>query len=144
MKNLFICLAFIFSLCALTAQSQTVGPNFHNALGTTLLSDTVTDTGTGYVQIDASQARGNVCSIIWRALEISGATDGTISLHGSNNGSYYAQIDTTTFDAADQAAAQTGSWKLIGSPCRFYRVTWTGVGTMAATIEASFFVNKED
>lgn len=136
-KILFLSL---ICLLAFSARSQTFV--LHNALGSTILTDTVTNTGTGLVQVDASRVRGNVTSVQFIATKISGIVAGTIALHGSNDGTNYASISSTTFTATD-VASQGGVWQLTGSPVKHYRVTWTGVGTMSATIKATLFSNQE-
>lgn len=140
MKKIIFLLSFI-CLLALNAKSQT-SLSLHNALGSTLLTDTVTNTGTGLVQADASRMRGNTTSIQFNATKSSGIVAGTIALHGSNDGTNYASISSTTFTATD-VASQSGVWQLTGSPLKHYRVTWTGAGTMAATIKATVWTNQD-
>lgn len=136
-----ILLLSLVCFLALSAKCQTV--NLYNALGsTTLLTDTVTNTGTGLVQADGNRLRGNTTSIQFTATKISGIVAGTIALHGSNDGTNYASISSTTFTATD-VATQSGVWQLTGSPVKHYRVTWTGAGTMSATIKATLWTNQE-
>ncbi|MEK9157696.1 MAG: hypothetical protein AAB638_00750 [Patescibacteria group bacterium] len=140
MKKIFI--SIMLATCiAFSGQAQKAR-NFYNALGSTLLvSDTVTNTATGFVQVDASLESGNVSSVQFIATKISGLVAGTIAIHGSNDGVDYASISSTTFTATD-VATQGGIWQFTGSPVRYYRITWTGAGTMAATIKGTIWTNQ--
>lgn len=135
-------LVLLFAFVAFVAvQSNAQAKLLSNAYGTTIATDTITDTGTGYVQAEVSNFKGNVSSVVWNATKINGTVAGTIALHGSNDGVVFASISATTFTATN-TASQNGSWQLTGVPFRYIRVTWTGSGTMNATLKATFFANQ--
>ncbi|MFN8692816.1 MAG: hypothetical protein ACK5XX_00205, partial [Holosporales bacterium] len=54
-------------------------------------------------------------------------------------------VDTQTALATVTAADATASyhWRLAGSPFLFYRVSWTGTGTMSASFSALLYRNKQ-
>jgi hypothetical protein len=146
MKKLLI---FLFVACTLAVSAQTV--TMYNGLGTNLQTDTVTNAGTGYVQVKTSTPLGpKLCNstVISAVLtEISGTTGGTVTIMGSIDGTNYKAITTadtqtsiTTATALD-VASQVFTWRLVGSPYPYYRVSWTGTGTMSATVAAKLFRN---
>lgn len=79
-------------------------------------------------------------TIHFEAAETSGTTAGTVSLYGSVDGTNYRAISSTTFTATD-VATQGFIWTLTGSPVPYYRVTWTGSGTMVDTFTAKLYTN---
>jgi len=108
-----------------------------------LTSDTVTNTGTVYLSTPVKMGPGTSASTtIWVAVtKISGTVGGTISLLGSLDGTNYKALNTmgtqtamATITATD--ASNTYHWYLTGSPFQYYRVSWTGTGTMAASFTA--------
>lgn len=140
MKKIFL-FAALTLFVAFSAKCQF--RNLFNSLstnGNALATDTVTNTGTGLVQV-LHEAKGNVTSVTFTATKISGTVAGTVALHGSNDGTNFASIHSTTFTATD-VASQGGTWQLVGNPFRYYRVTWTGSGTMAATVKGTVNTNQ--
>jgi hypothetical protein len=110
-----------------------------------LSSDTVTNTGTAYLTVRGRQINSSWTSIQVDCTEISGTTGGTITIQGSIDGTDFKAIPTTdtqtsvtTATAAD-VASQTFIWRLQGNPFQYYRVSWTGTGTMAASFTAMLF-----
>jgi hypothetical protein len=104
----------------------------------TLSSDTVTNTGTAYLTVRASQNNTSYTTVQVVVTKISGTVGGTISLQGSVDGSSYKALNTeetqtalATITAAD--ASGVYHWRLRGNPFQYYRVSWTGTGTMAAS-----------
>lgn len=141
LKFLFIALAFV--ALASVAEAQSVRKDFYNSTyGSAYATDTVTNGGTGIVQSPAISG-GGTSTVIWvTATEISGTTGGTITLQGSLDGTNWKaimqpnlQTAVPTITATD-VASNTYHWWLSGSPFRFYRVSWTGTGTMSATLAA--------
>jgi len=120
---------------------------FYNPLGTNLTTDTVTNAGTAYVSTRLVERRAHTSEIIWVTVtKISGTVGGTITLQGSMDGTTYKAINTNdtstalaTVTATD--ATNTYHWRLLGGGFNYYRVSWTGTGTMAATIGAKFYRN---
>jgi hypothetical protein len=107
-----------------------------------LTSDTVVNTATAYLQ---TTLKGGFDETIIQVVvtEISGTTAGTVSILGSLDGTNFIALKleevTTalpTFAPADQAAAQTYMWRIKGNPSYYYRVSYTGAGTMSAKFSA--------
>ena len=147
MKKLIVSFLFMLSLMV-GAYAQTA--TLYNGLGTNLQTDTVTNTGTAYVQIKTTTPLGpklcNTTAISIVVTKISGTVGGTITVLGSIDGTNYKVIGTngtqtayTAITAAD-ASAVYNIW-FTGSPFPYYRVSWTGTGTMAATVAAKLFRN---
>jgi hypothetical protein len=121
--------------------------SFYNALGTNLTTDTVTNTGTGYVTCRLLDRRPHTSEVIWVTVtKISGTVGGTITLQGSMDGTNFKALNTNdsqtalaTITASDASA--TYHWRLLGGGFNYYRVTWTGTGTMSATVAAKIWRN---
>jgi len=113
-----------------------------------LTSDTVTNTATIYLQSPAISPAPATSTTIWVSVtKISGTVGGTITLQGSLDGTNYKAINTVdtqtalaTITATD--ASNTYHWRLAGSPFTYYRVSWTGTGTMAASFRSQIFRAK--
>jgi len=111
-------------------------------------SDTVTNTGTVYLTTPVVSPAPATTTTIWVAVtKISGTVGGTITLQGSLDGTNFKALYTLntatalpTFTATD--ASNTYHWIITGSPMRYYRVSWTGTGTMAASFTAKMFRSK--
>lgn len=124
-----------------------------------IISDTVTNTGTnflttGYPQLTSYTSAtysGSAVAITTPALtttvqanltKISGTVAGTVTLQGSLDAANWTTVTGTTTGVqtgaftATNVASQATVWTLVNSPYRFYRVTWTGTGTMAASMTA--------
>jgi len=110
-----------------------------------LTSDTVTNTGTVYLGTVRLEPAAATTTTIWVAVtKISGTVGGTITLQGSLDGTNYKAlyaINSATALAAFTAtdASNTYHWILTGSPMTYYRVSWTGTGTMSASFTAKIF-----
>jgi hypothetical protein len=107
--------------------------------------DTVTNTGTAYLSSLAKTGTGFLYTTIsCNVTKISGTVGGTITLQGSLDNNTAAsvgftaiktletQTGVTTVTATD--ATNTYHWRIYGNPFTYYRVSWTGTGTMAASI----------
>lgn len=111
-------------------------------------SDTVANTGTAYLSTVAVSPAPAVTTTIWVAVtKISGTVGGTITLQGSLDGTNWKAVNTpntatalATITATD--ASNTYHWIISGSPFRYYRVSWTGTGTMSASFTAQMFRSK--
>lgn len=133
-------LLFIFALVAsiVVAQAQTV--TLKSPYG--LPSDTVTNGGTAFLTSAVLTARQYPVTVQANLTEISGTTAGTLTLQGSLDGiNFVALTDSTTVPAvttktATDVASQTFAWQLSSSPFLYYRVSWTGAGTMASSFTA--------
>jgi hypothetical protein len=132
-------------LVAFTAAQCQVG-NFLSVYN--LTSDTVTNTATQYMQSPLVSAAPATTTTIWIAVtKISGTVGGTITLQGSLDGTNFKALNTVgtqtalaTITATD--ATNTYHYILTGSPFTYYRVSWTGTGTMAASFRAYIFRAK--
>jgi len=103
--------------------------------------DTVTNTGTNFLtnKVLVSGAAQTV-TVQWTAVKLSGTVAGTVTLQASLDGLNFAAytanatVENTTFTTftATDVATQTKLWVIKNNPYPWYRVTWTGAGTMAA------------
>lgn len=109
--------------------------------------DTVTNTGTNYLQ-NKYLVSGSAQSVTiqWYASKISGTIAGTVTLQGSLDGINWVTItgnntvnnvSISTYTATN-VTSQSYVWVLQNNPFPWYRVTWTGAGTMAAIQQATF------
>lgn len=142
--------AMVVLLCAF-AFGAVAQNTFYQAIatpgtGAKILSDTVTNTGTAYLT-SYSQTRTQASSTVVQVnvTKISGTVAGTISLLGSLDGTNFkaltvaeAQTALATITAADASGAY--HFRLNGCPFTYYRVSWTGTGTMAASFTARLIV----
>jgi hypothetical protein len=143
-KQIFLLIGLVASL-TVSAQVK----DFFQPLGTNLRIDTCTNTATAFVttrEVIDTEAKSTVIQV--NVTKISGTVGGTISLLGSLDGVNYkaivvneSQTALATITATD--ATTSYHWRLTGSPYRFYRVSWTGTGTMSASFAAMYFRNKE-
>lgn len=143
-KLIFILLA---GLVAFSASAQVA--DFYQPLGTNLTIDTVTNTGTSYVTT-RKMADLNVTytTIQVNVTKISGTVGGTISLQGSLDGTNFKALNTAETQTALATVTATDAtnvyhWRLNGSPFLYYRVSWTGTGTMAASFGAKIYRVKQ-
>lgn len=128
-KIILILVAF----CSLSAQGAVT--NLLSSYG--LTSDTVTNTGTSYLEVTVN---GVYQQLAFQVVitEISGTTDGNVILQGSVDGVNFSSIGSDTLDAADVASQ---SHVFICSDAKYlvYRVSWTGTGTMSASFTAKLW-----
>ena len=104
--------------------------------------DTVTNTATVTLSTIKMTPTSSASTLVWVAVtKISGTVGGTLTLQGSLDGTNYKAINTpntqtalATVTATD--ATNTYHWNLTGCPFQYYRVSWTGTGTMAASFSA--------
>lgn len=125
-------MGLLFAAAPADAQLRTLKSSY------SLSSDTVTDAGTTYIQ-SICPGSAITTTIFLTVVKQSGTVAGTITLQGSMDGTTYKAlnaIDSQTALATITAANASGnySWRLHGNPYLYYRVSWTGTGTMAATI----------
>lgn len=151
MKKFIFFILLLVGVASAEAQVVTMKKHFIATAGNVDVAfDTVTNTGTNYLgNLSASvgsPGTQRTVVIVWTATKQSGTVAGTVKIQGSNDGTNFFTLtgaatgsSTTTFTATD-VASQTTAWVLNANPCRFYRVSWTGSGTMAATQAATLFV----
>src|SRR5688572_28637972 len=134
MKKLLIALLVCFA--ALGAQAQAA----QNLNGSHNVRDTVTNGGTT-TWTSARVPTGNNVTIYVDVTKISGTVGGTITFQGSfdlpsaNKWKAINTVGTQTASATVTAtdASNTYHVYLAGNPFPYYRVSWTGTGTMAAS-----------
>lgn len=137
--SVIVLLFMMFASFAVNAQTS-VDVVLKNSVYTTLNSDTVTNTGTGAVGSPRISGPAQSVTIVVVLTELSGTTAGTLTLQGSLDGTNFKAIPTeetqtsiATATALD-VASQVFTWRVKNSPYLYYRVSWTGSGTMSATI----------
>jgi hypothetical protein len=130
---IFILFAFVVTV---TAEAQTSFKSPYD-----LASDTVTNAGTAYLQVrNGGAATGLLVQVV--VTKISGTVGGTITLQGSLDGtSNWKALNTVNTQTALPTITATDAsnnyhWWLSGNPFPYYRVSWTGTGTMAASFTA--------
>jgi hypothetical protein len=112
-----------------------------------LISDTVTNTATIYLtspQINPNKGLSTTVQV--NVTKISGTVGGTISLQGSLDGTNFKALNTAETQTALATVTATDAtnvyhWRLNGNPFLYYRVSWTGTGTMSASFTAKVLVN---
>lgn len=109
----------------------------------TLSGATVTNTGTGTAtaQFDGGY---NQVSLVAKVTKTSGTLGGTATLQGSLDGTNYVTIPTatvvggaSTYTVTD-TATQYINFVVTGSPYKYYRLSWTGTGTMVGVISDGY------
>lgn len=118
-------------------------PNMLSSFG--LTSDTCTNTATTYVEIPVTQTY-NRLSIQCVVTKISGTVAGTVTVQGSNDGTNFVTVNSsyitaTTLAPTDQTT-NTKMFVITGSPYKYYRLSYTGSGTMSATLKGHLVANK--
>lgn len=140
-------ITYLFAgLVAILATSFTVSAQVFDLKSTySLTSDTVVNTATSYLTTPRMTPSPATSTTIWVVVtKVSGTVGGTITLQGSLDGTTFKAINTVdtqtalaTITATD--ASNTYHWRLAGSPFLYYRVSWTGTGTMNATFTSQIF-----
>lgn len=108
-------------------------------------SDTVVNTATGYVGLTVLNhyERVGIQTVI---TEISGTTGGTVTLQGSIDGTNYVTVSSSFSDAQTytptDVAVSSKLFTVTGSPYKYYRLSYTGTGTMSATIKGYLVPSK--
>ena len=110
-----------------------------------LTSDTTTNTGASYVGLGVTNWY-NTVTIQSVVTKISGTVAGTVTLQGSIDGTNYVTVNSSYADVTSYSPTNvTTSSKLFvvtGSPYRYYRLSYTGAGTMAASHRGYVLPNK--
>ena len=145
MKNIILIALTVVALIAtpfIETKAQGVSRSFLSPYN--LTSDTVTNGGTAYLTIKGTQLNTSYTTVQVVVTKISGTVGGTISLQGSVDGTSYKALNTAetqtalaTITATD--ASNVYHWRLNGNPFNYYRVSWTGTGTMAASFTSQLF-----
>ena len=114
-----------------------------------LTTNTVTNTGTSYIGIKLNTWYQSV-SIQAVCTKVTGTQAGTVTLQGSNDGINFVTVNTGYLSndvgagqfttgggatlTATNVAVSTKVFVLRGSPYQYYRLSWTGSGTMVSTL----------
>lgn len=134
------CLLFLLSFVSFGQTSVLL--DLKNPLSPYATSDTVVNTATAYLTSDRVAGPAQTVTVQVVCTEISGTTAGTITLQGSINGTnFVALTDSTTVPnittkTATDVASQSFTWQVTNSPYLYYRVSWTGSGTMSNKFSA--------
>ncbi len=101
--------------------------------------DTVVNTATVSKVLNVSGSyKGAVVQAKWT--KISGTIAGTIKLQASIDGTLYTDVASQTGSATDVASGQL-LFYATAPLARYYKVTWTGTGTMSAVLSVAYRVN---
>ncbi len=108
-------------------------------------SDTTTNTGTSYLTVGVS-GWYNTVTIQSVVTKISGTVAGTVTLQGSVDGTNYVTVNSSYADVTSYSptnvATSSNLFVVTGSPYRYYRLSYTGAGTMAASHKGYILPNK--
>lgn len=151
MRKTTLLIVGLVALLSIASQAQVA--DFFNPLSTAGVapkSDTVTNTATAYITSKVLRDFPVLYTTVQvNVTKISGTVGGTISLQGSLDGVNFKALNTAetqtalaTVTAAD--ASTSYHWRLNGSPFLYYRVSWTGTGTMAASFSAQLYRDKAE
>jgi hypothetical protein len=138
------------SFTAKETKGQSVYSPMYNATNTytlarleaaTMTRDTVTSTATGFLTSRKITGTGNV-TIQVTVTKVSGTVGGTISIHGSLDGTTFEALatrDTRTALATQTATDGTASysWRITGNDFLYYRVSYTGGSGAVAYLDAN-------
>jgi len=109
--------------------------------------DIVTNTGTGtnVYEIKSGYESLTIQSVVKKT---SGTVAGTVTLQGSNDGTNYVTVaaayalgSVVTFTATD-VSVQSVQFVVTGNPYKYIRVSYTGSGTMVATLKSYLIAQK--
>ena len=110
-----------------------------------LTSDTTDNTGTSYVGLSV-QNWYNTVTIQSVVTKISGTVAGTVTLQGSVDGTNYVTVNSSYADVTSYSptnvATSSKLFVVTGSPYRYYRLSYTGAGTMSASHRGYVLPNK--
>jgi hypothetical protein len=145
MKKIGFLILFVMSAFVALSQNTFYQPLTAGPSGPKINLDTVTNTATNYLTSYA-QGKQAVSTTVWVTVtKISGTVAGTITLQGSLDGTNFKAANTSdsqtalaTVTATD--ATNTYHWRLAGNPYNYYRISWTGAGTMAASFSGRIMV----
>lgn len=138
--------ATLFVLASLTgfAQSKIMYPIYSDVAGKTLAqkqSDTITNTATKTQTLAISRLHPNA-EIHAKVRQISGTAAGYVILQVSNDGTNFAKVDSARIYSVASPTIQTKRLALNGSPAKYARISYTGVGTMSAELKSEFLTVK--
>lgn len=142
MKNIFSLI--VLSLLLVLGVSFTGSAQTYTMTGS---ADTVTNTGTKACSLKVVNNYSEI-SIQVVITKISGTVAGTVTLQGSVDGTTFETIDTllvqnnvATFTATD-VASQSKVFVVDQNPYLWYKLSYTGSGTMSATLKGYLLPRK--
>lgn len=108
----------------------------NNMLAGSATSQTTTNTSASTLSLSVSNWY-NTVTIQSVVTKISGTVAGTVTLQGSIDGTNYVTVnssyaDVTSYSPTD-VATSSKLFVVTGSPYRYYRLSYTGAGTMSAS-----------
>ena len=107
-------------------------------------TDTVTNTGTKYMYITVPSSHENV-SIQSVVTKTSGTAAGYVYIQGSLDGvNYVGNIATTDSAAVSNVTTNTAIFTMSSKQYKYYRLAYTGSGTMVCTLKGYFFSNNSN
>jgi hypothetical protein len=110
-----------------------------------LTSDTATNTGTTYLQTNLNKYwhKAQFQAVVTK---ISGTAAGTVTLQGSVDGVNYVTVSTDYATSVTMTVTNvtttTKFMTVTSSPYRYYRLSYTGSGTMSCSIKGSVSLNN--
>ncbi len=132
MKNILI----LFSLCF----AFVLGANGQTSTMTNS-GDTIVNTATEACSLKVNNSYKSL-SIHALITKISGTVAGTLTLQGTIDGVTWVTVDTATFVSdglatytATNVTSQSKVWIVSGSPYLWFKLSYTGTGTMSATLK---------
>lgn len=123
----------LIALC-LFVTSQTYGAVNNMLSNYSLATDTCVNTGTAYLDYTLTGVYQQV-SVQVVLTEISGTTGGSVWLQASLDGTNYNNVGADTLVPAD-VAEQSHVFIVPNTPYKYWRVLFTGTGTMSSIISA--------
>lgn len=110
-----------------------------------LNSDTITNSGSGYVGFTLDKYYEKV-AFQPVVTKLSGTAGGTVTLQVSNDGTNYVTIASGYVSAATMSVSNvttnTAILTVTSSPYRYYRLSYTGSGTMSCTLSGYLSANN--
>lgn len=141
MKKLIGLFAFLIVAIGLQAQTDSTFYKVGTAPVRIITNDTITNTGTDYrtwtIKLPFNEPVGLACQMI--AANVSGTTDIDVVYQSSLDGSTFYTV------ASDSLAANNLTYiheDIDGFTGRYFRVTYTGVGTHVTKINGYLYVFK--
>jgi hypothetical protein len=133
MKHLFILAALVVAL-GVNAQTG-VEKNLLSEFG--YFNDTITDTGTAYMDVTPSISSLSNLAIVVKATQLTGTTAGSATLEVSVDGVTYVTHPTADTLTLSNGAKQPWS---VTTEYKSYRVNFTGSGTSTTKVEGKYTI----
>lgn len=110
-----------------------------------LTSDTITNSGTGYVELPLTNYYEKV-AVQAVVTKLSGTAGGTVTLQGSNDGTNYVTMSSSYTDArtlsVSNTTTNTAMFIITSCPYKYVRLSYTGTGTMSCTLKGYISANN--